>query len=472
MSKILIIDDEKNIREGLAADFEMDGYDVKLASNGKEGLETVKNEQIDLVITDLRMPGGISGDEVLRQITTKMPGIPVIVLTGHGSIDAAVKAMQNGAYDFLTKPLNLEQLETIVKKALKNREESPELKIVQQVQQKSENQKVSSDEKSEKIGKNDGKESLKSEKNQFIGKSPAILKVRELISKVASSKISVLITGETGTGKEVVANEIHLESNRAQKPFIPVVCSSLSETLLESELFGHEKGAFTDAYSAHKGKFELADGGTIFLDEIGEINLSVQVKLLRVLQERKFERVGGEEPIEVDVRVIAATNKNLEEEVKAGRFREDLYFRLNGIQIEVPPLRERKDDISLFIDSFAERYAKENGKDNIKIEEKARKAMIRYVWPGNIRELQHAVESAVVLCSGNEITLKDLPEKISSFNSVSDIVIPLGSTMEECEKIIIENTLAYCDGNKTRAADILKIGRKTLHRKIDEYGIE
>ncbi len=469
MSRILIIDDEKNIREGLAADFEIDGYDVNLASNGKEGLEIVKNEQIDLVITDLRMPGGISGDEVLRQITTKMPGIPVIVLTGHGSIDAAVKAMQNGAYDFLTKPLNLEQLETIVRKALKNREESPEIKSAQQ---KSESQKIYYDEKSGKNGGNAEKEPLESEKNQFIGKSPAILKVRELISKVASSKISVLITGETGTGKEVVANEIHRESNRAQKPFIPVVCSSLSETLLESELFGHEKGAFTDAYSAHKGKFELADGGTIFLDEIGEINPAVQVKLLRVLQERKFERVGGEESIEVDVRVIAATNKNLEEEVKAGRFREDLYFRLNGIQIEVPPLRERKDDISLFIDSFAERYAKENGKENIKIEEKARKAMIRYVWPGNIRELQHAVESAVVLCSGNEITLKDLPEKISSFNSVSDIVIPLGSTMEECEKIIIENTLAYCDGNKTRAADILKIGRKTLHRKIDEYGIE
>ena len=469
MSRILIIDDEKNIREGLAADFEIDGYDVNLASNGKEGLEIVKNEQIDLVITDLRMPGGISGDEVLRQITTKMPGIPVIVLTGHGSIDAAVKAMQNGAYDFLTKPLNLEQLETIVRKALKSREESPEIKSAQQ---KSESQKISSGDKSEKIAGNGRKEPSKSEKNQFIGKSPAILKVRELISKVASSKISVLITGETGTGKEVVANEIHRESNRAQKPFIPVVCSSLSETLLESELFGHEKGAFTDAYSAHKGKFELADGGTIFLDEIGEINPAVQVKLLRVLQERKFERVGGEESIEVDVRVIAATNKNLEEEVKAGRFREDLYFRLNGIQIEVPPLRERKDDISLFIDSFAERYAKENGKENIKIEEKARKAMIRYVWPGNIRELQHAVESAVVLCSGNEITLKDLPEKISSFNSVSDIVIPLGSTMEECEKIIIENTLAYCNGNKTRAADILKIGRKTLHRKIDEYGIE
>lgn len=467
MSKILIIDDEKNIREGLAADFEMDGYETRLAANGKEGLEIVKSEQIDLVITDLRMPGGVSGEEVLRQITTKMPGIPVIVLTGHGSIDAAVKAMQAGAYDFLTKPLNLEQLETIVRKALQNRGEKT-----------SQNQNSNQDDKNEKKSSSNHEEKSESQKSSydssrdFIGKSPAIEKVREMIKKVASSKISVLITGETGTGKEVVANEIHRESNRADKPFVPVVCSSLSETLLESELFGHEKGAFTDAISAHKGKFELADGGTIFLDEIGEINPSVQVKLLRVLQERKFERVGGEEPIEVDVRVIAATNKNLEEEVKAGRFREDLFFRLNGIQIEVPPLRERKDDISLFIDNFIERYAKENGKKNVKIDEKARKAMIRYIWPGNIRELQHAVESAVVLCSNNEITLKDLPDKISHFNSASDIVIPVGSSMEECEKIIIEDTLAFCDGNKTKAADILKIGRKTLHRKIDEYGIE
>lgn len=469
MSKILIIDDEKNIREGLAADFEMDGYEVCLAANGKEGLEIVKSDKIDLVITDLRMPGGVSGDEVLRQITTKMPGIPVIVLTGHGSIDAAVKAMQNGAYDFLTKPLNLEQLETIVRKALQNRGGKENQNQIPNSNQEDKNKKKSP---SNSDSKSQNQKSSYDSSRDFIGKSPAIEKVREMIKKVASSKISVLITGETGTGKEVVANEIHRESNRRDKPFIPVVCSSLSETLLESELFGHEKGAFTDAVSEHKGKFELADGGTIFLDEIGEINPSVQVKLLRVLQERKFERVGGEEPIEVDVRVIAATNKNLEEEVKAGRFREDLFFRLNGIQIEVPPLRERKDDISLFIDSFIERYAKENGKENVKIDEKARKAMIRYMWPGNIRELQHAVESAVVLCSNNEITLKDLPDKISHFNSASDIVIPVGSSMEECEKIIIEETLAFCDGNKTKAADILKIGRKTLHRKIDEYGIE
>lgn len=458
MSSILIIDDEKNIREGLAADFEMDGYEVHLASGGKEGLQIVKSEHIDLVITDLRMPGGVSGEDVLREITAKMPGVPVIVLTGHGSIDSAVKAMQNGAYDFLTKPLNLEQLETIVKKALKTRGEKSQAEQPQGEQTPA--------------VKGAAPKPLITQKTGFIGNSPAISKVRTLISKVASSKISVLITGETGSGKEVVANEIHALSARASKPFIPVVCSSLSETLLESELFGHEKGAFTDAFSSHKGKFELADGGTIFLDEIGEINQSVQVKLLRVLQERKFERVGGEKTIEVDVRVIAATNKNLEEEVKAGRFREDLFFRLNGIQIEVPPLRERKEDISLFIDSFISRYAQENGKESIKIDEKARKAMIRYAWPGNIRELQHAVESAVVLCSDNVITLKDLPEKISSFNYASDIVIPAGSSMEECEKIIIENTLAYCDGNKTKTADILKIGRKTLHRKIDEYGIE
>lgn len=453
MHTILIIDDELNIRQGLAADFELDGYEVKLASNGKEGLEIVDGGGIDLVITDLRMPGGVSGEEVLRQITTKMPGIPVIVLTGHGSIDSAVKAMQNGAYDFLTKPLNLEHLETIVKKALQNRKSGA-----------IENQNFLTDNENPKEA---GKQNV-----DFIGNSPAIKKVRDLISRVSDARISVLITGETGVGKEVVANEIHRQSKRREKPFIPVVCSSLSETLLESELFGHEKGAFTGAESSHKGKFELADGGTIFLDEIGEINPAIQVKLLRVLQEKKFERVGGEKSIEVDVRVIAATNKNLEEEVKKGNFREDLYFRLNGIQIEVPPLRERKEDIPSFVDAFVQRFSKENDRTITHLEEKAKKAILKYYWPGNIRELQHCIESAIVLSSGNEIHLEDLPSKISGFNTAENIVLPLGISMAEAEKVLILSTLEVCDGNKSKAADILKIGRKTLHRKLDEYGVK
>lgn len=445
---ILIIDDEKNIREGLAADFEMDGYNVKIAANGKEGLDLIANGDIDLVITDLRMPGSISGEEVLRQVTTKMPGIPVIVLTGHGSIDAAVKAMQDGAYDFLTKPLNLAQLEVIVKRALEGRE--LKIKHTELLKQ------VSTQKKTDMV----------------IGKSAAMQKVMTLVKKVADARISVLITGETGVGKEVVANAIHNLSSRSDKAFIPVVCSSLSETLLESELFGHEKGAFTNADSMHKGKFELAHGGTIFLDEIGEINQSVQVKLLRVLQERKFERVGGEEPIEVDVRVLAATNKNLEEEVKAGRFREDLYFRLNGIHIEVPPLRERKDDIPLLLNSFLERYNSENSKSITGFDSHARSALYKYDWPGNIRELQHCVESSVVMASGSEITLEDLPPSVSKASGIETISVPVGITLDEAEKIIIQENLAANKGNKSKTAETLGIGRKTLHRKLAEYGME
>ena len=445
---ILIIDDEKNIREGLAADFEMDGYNVKIAANGKEGLDLIANGDIDLVITDLRMPGSISGEEVLRQVTTKMPGIPVIVLTGHGSIDVAVKAMQDGAYDFLTKPLNLAQLEVIVKRALEGRE--LKIKHTELLKQ------VSTQKKTDMV----------------IGKSAAMQKVMTLVKKVADARISVLITGETGVGKEVVANAIHNLSSRSDKAFIPVVCSSLSETLLESELFGHEKGAFTNADSMHKGKFELAHGGTIFLDEIGEINQSVQVKLLRVLQERKFERVGGEEPIEVDVRVLAATNKNLEEEVKAGRFREDLYFRLNGIHIEVPPLRERKDDIPLLLNSFLERYNSENSKNITGFDSHARSALYKYDWPGNIRELQHCVESSVVMASGSEITLEDLPPSVSKASGIETISVPVGITLDEAEKIIIQENLAANKGNKSKTAETLGIGRKTLHRKLAEYGME
>ncbi len=445
---ILIIDDEKNIREGLAADFEMDGYNVKIAANGKEGLELIANGDIDLVITDLRMPGSISGEQVLREVTTKMPGIPVIVLTGHGSIDAAVKAMQDGAYDFLTKPLNLAQLEVIVKRALEGRELS--IKHTELLKQVSTQKKT----------------------GMIIGKSAAMQKVMTLVKKVADARISVLITGETGVGKEVVANAIHNLSSRSENAFVPVVCSSLSETLLESELFGHEKGAFTNAESMHKGKFELAHGGTIFLDEIGEINQSVQVKLLRVLQEKKFERVGGEEPIEVDVRVLAATNKNLEEEVKAGRFREDLYFRLNGIHIEVPPLRERKDDIPLLLNSFLEKYNDENGKNISGFDSHARNALYKYDWPGNIRELQHCVESSVVMASGSEITLEDLPPSVSKASSLETISVPVGITLDEAEKILIQENLAANKGNKSKTAEVLGIGRKTLHRKLEEYGLD
>lgn len=443
---LLVIDDEKNIREGLATDFEMDGYNVKVAANGQEGIDFLEKGNIDLVITDLRMPV-VSGEDVLKKVTAEMPGIPVIVLTGHGSIDSAVSAMQNGAYDFLTKPLNLNHLELVVKRALKNRELS--LQHQQLLKDVSDEKKLKS----------------------LAAKSPAMQKVEQLVKKVSDSKISVLITGESGVGKEVVADAIHNTSGRKDNAFVKVHCAALSESLLESELFGHEKGAFTGAESLHKGKFEQADGGTIFLDEIGEINKNIQVKLLRVLQEKTFERVGGEETFKVDVRIIAATNKNLEEEVKAGRFREDLFFRLKGIEINVPPLRERREDIPVLLNTFVSRFNEENGKHISGFSTEAKNAIFAYKWPGNIRELEHCIESAVVMAAGNEIEVEDLTINVPESQAKDGIIIPIGTSLEEAEKTIILQNLQANKGNKSKTADVLKIGRKTLHRKLNEYGI-
>lgn len=444
---ILIIDDEKNIREGLAANFELEEYNVKTAASGEEGLKLIERGDIDLVITDLRM-NGISGEEVLRKVTAETPGIPVIILTGHGSIDSAVDAMRHGAYDFLTKPLNLDQLDMIVKRALESREMSLQH---QQLKKEIEGENVLSG---------------------MIGKSQAMLKIMETIKKAASSKANVLITGESGVGKEVVARAIHELSPRKNKTMINVHCAALSETLLESELFGHEKGAFTGADHLQKGRFELAHGSTIFLDEIGEINQNVQIKILRVLAERKFERVGGEQTIDVDVRVIAATNRNLEEEIKKGNFREDLYFRLNVIHIHVPPLRERKDDLPLLMDSFLEEFNRENSRSIKGVDSRAKSAMFKYDWPGNIRELRNCMESAVVMCSGDEIGLDDLPPSISRSAGTESIVIPLGITLDEADKVIVQQNLAANRNNKSKTAEILGIGRKTLQRKIVDWGIE
>ena len=444
---ILTIDDEENIRNGLADNFELEGYDVKQASNGEEGLKLIAEGGIDLVITDLRMDG-ISGSEVVQKVTSEHPGIPIIVLTGHGSIDDATAALKAGAFDFLTKPLDLDHLNKIVKNALQGKilaEQNRELQA----------------------------KLLKSQSpDEMIGKSDSLNRVRQMISKAAPSRASVLITGESGVGKELVARALHNDSDRADKPFITVHCAALSETLIESELFGYEKGAFTGAETVHKGRFELADGGTIFLDEIGEVNLATQVKLLRVLQEHRFERVGGEASVEVDVRVVAATNRNLEEEVKAGKFREDLFYRLNVVRIEMPALRERMDDIPLLMHAFLREFNIEN-KKNIKGFDKASKsAMIKYPWPGNIRELKNAVESAVVMCTGDEIKMEDLPRALRAQGEEKVITIPIGITMDEAEKIIIQENLAANKGNKSRTADVLGIGRKTLHRKLEELQIE
>lgn len=445
---ILTIDDEENIRIGLADYFELEGYNVKTASSGKEGLSIIEEGGIDIVITDLKMDG-ISGEEVVRRVTTEHPGIPVIVLTGHGSIDDATASIKAGAFDFLTKPLDLDHLNIVVKNALHGKilaEQNKELK--------------------EKLSK-----SISVSDDDMIGKSSEIAKVRQMIEKAAPSKAGVLITGESGVGKELVARAIHNKSERKDKPFVIVHCAALSESLIESELFGFEKGAFTGAESMHKGRFELADGGTIFLDEIGEINQATQVKLLRVLQERKFERVGGEKTIEVDVRVVAATNKNIEQEVKLGNFREDLYYRLNVIRIEMPSLRERKDDIPLLMHSFLRRFNIENEKNITGFDNRSKSAMIKYNWPGNIRELKNCVESAVVMCTGTQIKIEDLPNSVRAKSEEHTIQIPVGITMDEAEKIIIQENLAANNGNKSKTADMLGIGRKTLHRKLDEINI-
>ena len=446
---ILIADDEKNIREGLATSLELDGYNVISAENGEIALDLMKKNNIDLVITDLRMPR-LTGEELLSHIVSSWPTIPVIVFTGHGSIETAVEAMRKGAFDFLTKPVNLDRLTLLVQRALSNRQ-----MLMHQKDLEAELDRLR--------GKNDY--------FSMIGKSPQMKKVMDAIEQVAQTKASVLITGESGVGKELVANAIHSLSNRRTHPFIKTNCAALSESLLESELFGHEKGAYTGAISSRKGRFELADGGTIFLDEIGEINQSVQVKILRVLQEKSFERVGGEETINVDVRIISATNKNLNQEIKNGNFREDLFYRLNVVNIDVPPLRERREDILLLATSFMKEFVKENQKNIEGFDKEALLALYHYEWPGNIRELRNCVENCVVMSKGPVISIDDLPPSIKKNRDYKELVLEPGLTLEEVEKKYILSTLDKNKGNKSKSAIELGIGRKTLHRKLNEYGI-
>ena len=443
--KLLIVDDEKNIREGLAESLQMDGYEVVCAEDGDQGWNRFGKGDIDLVITDLRMPG-IGGEELMRRVLAETPGLPVIILTGHGTVENAVAAMRDGAWDFLTKPVNLDRLSLLVKRALANRE------LV-----------LRSRRMEEDLGQERQFENI-------IGKSAAMRRVFDTVSRAAPTKASILVTGESGVGKELIADAIHELSPRKGKPLVKVHCAALSENLLESELFGHEKGAFTGALSRRRGRFELANGGTLFLDEIGEIDQNIQIKLLRVLQEREFERVGGEETIETDVRIVAATNKDLKAEIEKGAFREDLYFRLNVVNIHVPPLRERKDDIPILAAAFLKELSTENGKTINGIHEKARSRLYAYEWPGNIRELRNCIESAVVMSRGSLIVEDDLPPALRSAGDERQIPIPPGTTLAEAEQIIIRETISFFKGNKTKAAGALGISRKTLHRKITGAG--
>ncbi|HCM27979.1 MAG TPA: transcriptional regulator [Treponema sp.] len=443
--KLLIVDDEKNIREGLGTALELDGYEIALAADGDAGWKRFQRGDVDLVITDLRMPG-ISGEELLKRISSETPGVPVIVLTGHGTVETAVEAMRNGAYDFLTKPVNLDRLSLLVKRALSNRELALQ------------NRRLMEDLERKK------------EFDNIVGTSAAMRKVFDTVRRVAPTKASVLITGESGVGKELIADALHELSPRKGKPLVKVHCAALASTLLESELFGHEKGAFTGAAGRRRGRFELAHEGTLFLDEIGEIDQNVQIKILRVLQDKKFERVGGEDTLEVDVRIIAATNRELKAEIEKGNFREDLFYRLNVVNIHVPPLRERKDDIPLLAASFLKEFARENGKKIEGLEARARAALYAYDWPGNIRELRNCLESAVVMSKGAVVALDDLPPSVRPTGEQGWMRIPVGTTLAEAEKVVIRETLSANKGNKSRAAEVLDIGRKTLHRKLAEYG--
>ena len=444
---ILIVDDEKNIREGLSKALELAGYHALMAATGSEAVRVLERDAVDLVISDLRMPG-LSGEQLLRRVVSSYPAIPVIILTGHGTIESAVTAMHAGAYDFLTKPVNLDRLELLVKRALSRRQLVLENLTLQRELER------------------------RSTAHQLVTASPAMKRAWEVVEQVAPSRASVLITGESGVGKELVADAIHSLSPRRAAKFVKVHCAALTETLLESELFGHERGAFTGAVARRRGRFELADGGTIFLDEIGEISQNIQIKLLRILQERAFERVGGEETITADVRVVAATNRDLAEAIERGTFREDLYYRLNVVHIDVPPLREREADISLLAAGFLKEFAEENGKQLVGIKPPALSALRRYSWPGNVRELQNSIESAVVMARGSTIELHDLPPAVRRAQDAPAVRIPLGSTLDHGEREMIRATLSLQHGNKSRTAEILGISRKTLHRKMREYQLQ
>lgn len=442
---ILVADDEENIRNGLEANFEMEGYAVKTAEGGKEAIKIAEEGEVDLVITDLRMEKG-SGEEVVETLSKTHPDIPVIVLTAHGSIDSAVEAMRNGAYDFLTKPLNLDALNLIVKRALEKRSLSFSHEFLK-----------------EEAGLNKSLEKMK-------GESPAMKELERLILKVAPSRVSVLITGESGVGKELVASAIHNLSPRKNAPLVKVHLAALSDSLIESELFGHEKGAFTGAEKLKRGRFELADGGTIFLDEIGEISAATQIKLLRVLQEKEFERVGGEKTIKVDARVIAATNRDLEAEIKKGAFREDLYYRLNVVHLNVPPLRERKEDIILLASHFLREAARENGIPLPELSSEAKREILNYEWKGNIRELRNCMESAAVLSRDGVIKLGDLPIAVRAKEEGAklSITIPMGTSLSKAEEMVMRETLAFNGGNRSETARMLGISRKTLFNRLDK----
>ena len=449
LPKILIVDDEATHRQMLRAVLSAEGYDIHEDEDGQTAIDAVTNRFYDLILMDIRM-AGLSGIEALKEIKHLSPGIPVIIMTAYASVDTAVEALKAGAYDYITKPLDIDELKLLVGKALQFHHLEQENLLL--------------------------KERLNDrfDFSNIIGRSRSMQDVFETIGLVAPSEATVLITGESGTGKELIANAIHQNSPRKDRPFIIINCAALQETLLESELFGHEKGAFTGAVARKKGRFELAHNSSIFLDEIAEMAPVTQAKILRVLQEREFESVGGTHTSKVDTRLIAATNKNLEEEIRAGRFREDLYYRLNVIRVDVPPLRDRQDDIPLLADFFLKSYAEKNRKLLKGFTPRAVDLMMRHEWPGNVRELENIVERAVIMARGEMITPMEFPEMLKELDDelkATSVNLEPGRSLKEVEKEMILRTLEETGGNRTHAADILGISRRTLQMKLKEYGI-
>jgi two-component system NtrC family response regulator len=415
-------------------------------------LHLIREADLDLVITDMKMPG-MNGMELLEECKKMKPDLPVIMMTAYGSIEMAVEAMKKHAFDYITKPFQNEQLKLTVKKALENYRLIKENRLL--------NEALSN----------------RFRYGSIIGKSKPMLKIYDMIDKVAQSKASVLITGPSGTGKELIAKAIHYSSPRKQRPFISINCGALTETLLESELFGHERGAFTGAVAMKKGRFELADGGTLFLDEVGDMPAPLQVKLLRVLQEMEFERVGGTRTIQVDVRVLSASNRNIRDDVAQGKFREDLFYRLNVIQIEVPPLQERLDDIPLLVKHFIEKYREDGGEARIELSPEVWKQLYAHHWPGNVRELENVIERAVVLSSGGTITMEDLPEELTGAEAEFDVDrfippnVPLPKALDQIEEKLVRRALDQCNYVQAHAAEMLGITKSLMQHKIKKYHI-
>jgi two-component system, NtrC family, response regulator AtoC len=462
--QILVVDDEPNLRRVLSAQLERDGYDVHTAEDGEQALSMLKEHHIDLVISDLRMPK-IDGMELLRRVASSEEAIPVVIITAHGTVDNAVEALKTGAFDYITKPFDQAEVRTVVRKALRTRD----------------------------LSERDASRPIASAapagvRYDIIGQSSSILDLYAILDRVADTPTTVLITGESGTGKELVARALHENSSRRDKPFIKVNCAAIPRDLMESELFGYERGAFTGAVSSKPGRFELASGGTLFLDEIGSIPVEMQVKLLRALQESEFERVGGVKTIRVDVRLVAATNSDLKKEIAAGAFREDLYYRLNVVPIRLASLRERAEDIPLLTAHFIAKFNARLKKTVIGADPEARQLLSSYPWPGNIRELENVIERAVLFCDQTELSAADLPVDVRGPNQGTTptpipqkpLDTPVGqdglkeqvkAAMVRLERELIVRALDQTSNNVTHAARLLKISRKGLQLKMKELGL-